>query len=93
MAEAGLAVPRSRRRAIRDRLALIYWAYGPHNLSNIFGTHRVLNNQYGGGQVEACLGYNGTGGGTFLPGTSIDYNLTPVNSVLLLPRNGTGCRH
>jgi hypothetical protein len=76
----------------RDRPALVYWAYGPHNLSNVYGVHRVLNNQYGGARVEACFGYNGTGGGTFLLGTSIDYNLTPVNSVVLFPLSGTGCR-
>lgn len=75
-----------------DRPGLTFWAYGPHNLSNLYGTHRVLNNQYGGAQVEACFGYNGTGRGTFLLGTVIDYNLTPVNSLVLFPANGSGCR-
>lgn len=76
-----------------DRPSLTYWSYGPHNLSNQYGTHRIYNNQYGGA-VEACFGSNGTGGGTLLLGAgyAYDYNLTPVNSVVLFPRNGTGCR-
>jgi hypothetical protein len=62
-----------------DRPSLTYWSYGAHNLSNQYGTHRIFNNQYGGAEVEACFGYNVTNG-------------TPVNSLVLLPRNGTGCR-
>jgi hypothetical protein len=77
-----------------DRPSLMYWSYGPHNLSNQYGTHRIFNNQYGGAKVEACLGYNGRGGGTLLvaAGAAFDYNLTPVNSVVLFPGHRTGCR-
>lgn len=77
-----------------NRPSLTYWSYGPHNLSNQFGNHRIFNNQYGGALVEACFGYNGTGGGTLLLGAGFptDYNLTPVNSVVLFPKNGSGCR-
>ncbi len=48
-----------------DRPSLKYWSYGSHNLSHQYGTHRIFNNQYGGAKIEACFGYNGTGGGTF----------------------------
>ena len=77
-----------------DRPSLTYWSYGPHNLSNQYGTHRIFNNQYGGAEVEACFGYNGTGGGTLLLGAGVafDDNLTPVNSLVLFPSNRTGCR-
>jgi hypothetical protein len=77
-----------------DRPSARYWSYGAHNLSYQYGNHRLFNNQYGGALVEACYGYNGRGGGTLLLGTgyATDYNFTPVNSLVLLPRNGTGCR-
>lgn len=77
-----------------DHPSASYWSYGPHNLSNQYGTHRVFNNQYGGALVEACYGYGGRGGGTLLLGTGVayDYGLTPVNSLVLFPKGGTGCR-
>jgi hypothetical protein len=77
-----------------DRPSLKYWSYGPHNLSHQYGTHQIFNNQYGGAKVEACFGYNGTGGGTLMlgAGAAWDFNLTPVNSLVLFPLNGTGCR-
>jgi hypothetical protein len=77
-----------------DRPSATYWSYGAHNLSHQYGTHRIYNHQYGGARVEACYGYNGRGGGTLLLGAGVatDYDLTPVNSLVLLPRNGTGCR-
>ena len=77
-----------------DRPSASYWSYGPHNLSHQYGTHRIFNNQYGGARVEACYGFDGRGGGTLLLGTGVatDYNLTPVNSLVLLPKSGTGCR-
>jgi len=67
----------------------VYWAYGPHNLSNQFGYHYVVNNQYGGAWVELCTGYNGTGRGESIIfgspyGNSED--LGPINSIVL----GTG---
>lgn len=67
----------------------IYWSYGAHNLSNQYGNHYVVNNQYGGAWVEMCTGYNGTGDGNEIIygepyGDSID--LTPINSIWL----GTG---
>ena len=39
-----------------DRPSLRFYTYGAHNLSNQFGTHRMLNNQYGGAWVVLCSG-------------------------------------
>lgn len=36
----------------------VYWAYGAHNLSNQYGDHYVVNNQYGGAWVELRTGNN-----------------------------------
>ena len=62
--------------------------YGPHNLTNQFGEHWVVNNQYGGRNAIAVLmtGYNGTGTvyGTASPeGGAYGYDLTTVNSIVL----------
>ncbi|QQM40286.1 hypothetical protein JEQ17_12940 [Streptomyces liliifuscus] len=66
----------------------VYWAYGPHNLSNQFGNHYVMNNQYGGAWVELCTGYNGTGRGKSIifAGYGFVEDLSPINSIAL----GTG---
>jgi len=67
----------------------IYWSYGAHNLSNQYGYHYVVNNQYGGAWVETCTGYNGTGDGeTIIYGEPYGDSLylTPINSIVL----GTG---
>lgn len=61
--------------------------YGPHNLSNQFGTHRLFNNQTGGAIARNCTGYNGAGcQGAQAANTYADYNYTPYNSVLLAAR-------
>lgn len=67
----------------------IYWSYGAHNLSNQFGDHYVVNNQYGGAWVELCTGYNGTGDGdAIIYGEPYgdSFGLGPINSLVL----GTG---
>jgi hypothetical protein len=66
----------------------VYWAYGPHNLSNQYGDHFVMNNQYDSAWVELCTGYNGTGRGTTIiyAGWGFPQNLSPINSLVL----GTG---
>ncbi len=64
----------------------VYWSYGPHNLSNQFGYHYVVNNQYGGAWVETCTGYNGTGDGEtiiFAAPYGDSLYLTPINSIVL----------
>lgn len=66
----------------------IYWSYGAHNLSNQFGHHYMVNNQYGGAWVELCTGYDGTGRGTTIilgnPWGDSEYeDLTPINSIVL----------
>lgn len=67
----------------------VLWSYGPHNLSNQFGNHFVLNNQFGGAWLETCTGYNGTGNGVWIifdAPDGINMDLTPINSIVL----GTG---
>jgi hypothetical protein len=71
-----------------------YWSYGPHNLSNQFGNHLVVNNQYGGAWAEGCTGYNGTGKGDWVI-LAAPYgwvrNLTPINSIALGTGNNYPC--
>ena len=72
----------------------IYWAYGAHNLSNQFGDHYVVNNQYGDAWVELCTGYNGTGKGKSIilaaPYGNVEY-LSPINSIVLGTGNNYPC--
>ena len=62
-----------------------YYTYGYHNLSNMYGIHRIINNQTGGATMQTCTGYNGTGCEGYLPGGGwwIDKNMTPINSIRL----------
>ncbi|MFE2408525.1 hypothetical protein ACFXDE_09295 [Kitasatospora sp. NPDC059408] len=60
-----------------------YYTYGPHNLSNMYGYHYVLNNQTGGAKVAACTGYNGGDCGTPVGPGWYWINLTPINSIYL----------
>lgn len=72
----------------------IYWSYGAHNLSNQFGYHYVVNNQYGGAWVETCTGYNGTGNGEtiiFAAPYGDSLYLTPINSIVLGTGNNFPC--
>ncbi len=73
------------------------WSYGPHNLSDQFGHHYVLNNQVDDGGFPAiamlCKAYNGkdcTGPTYYQYGRSSkkgvswgDPDLTPIDSVVL----------
>ncbi|MFD9002367.1 hypothetical protein ACFV0T_15545 [Streptomyces sp. NPDC059582] len=69
----------------------IYWSYGPHNLSNQFGVHAVINNQTGGAWMRLCAGYNGGGSLIIAESPNTSYpsswaqDLTPVNSIVLTP--------
>lgn len=69
--------------------SLVFWSYGAHNLSNQIGMHRVFNNQYGGAHAWLCRNYNGVNCTPFPNGypieqyTYVDYDLTPINSILL----------
>ncbi|MCX5329128.1 MULTISPECIES: hypothetical protein [unclassified Streptomyces] len=71
----------------------VYWAYGPHNLSNQYGDHYVMNNQYDDAWVELCTGYNGTGRGTTIisAGWGFPQNLSPINSIVLGTGNNYPC--
>lgn len=69
-----------------DHPSYAWQTYGAHNLSNQFGYHYVLNNQYGGAYAYECSGYNGTGSLVYpgiAPGQTFNDYLTPVNSIVL----------
>ncbi|MFF7888486.1 hypothetical protein ACH40F_46370 [Streptomyces sp. NPDC020794] len=64
----------------------IFYSYGAHNLSDQFGDHYVLNNEYGSGNATAqlCNGYNGVDCVTAIELNEFGvFNLTPINSVVL----------
>lgn len=61
-------------------------AYGAYNLSNQYGMHWILNNQYDNAKVDLCYGYNGTNCfHTLQGGSGIRIDFTPINSVVLRP--------
>ena len=62
-----------------------YYTYGAHNLSGMFGSHFVDNNQTGGATASLCYGYNGVNctGGTIEAGAVYLKDLTPINSIRL----------
>ncbi|MFJ9150809.1 hypothetical protein ACIRP7_22670 [Streptomyces sp. NPDC102270] len=61
-----------------------YASYGAHNLSNQFGYHWVLNNQYGGATADLCNNYGGSNCVEHLAQDEWTYtNLTPINSIRL----------
>ncbi|GAA4489942.1 hypothetical protein GCM10023191_021490 [Actinoallomurus oryzae] len=64
-----------------------YYTYGSHNLSYMYGLHRIKNSQTGGAKVTLCYGYNGTDctGPTIPAGKMYEENLTPINSIYLYP--------
>jgi hypothetical protein len=67
-----------------NRPSLVFWSYGAHNLSNQTGMKRIYNNQTGGATARTCNGYDGQECiGRLFPGTSVDLDFTPINSVLL----------
>jgi hypothetical protein len=65
----------------------IFYSYGAHNLSNVIGNKVLVNNQTGGAGYKVCFGYNGTGGCSNVirwTGPSAPYNMTPINSIVLV---------
>jgi hypothetical protein len=69
-----------------DRPSDVFFSYGAHNLENQFGKHYVFNNQVEGASVRLCTGFNGTGCRSAIePGDTKEPNLTPINSILLVP--------
>ncbi|MER7548722.1 hypothetical protein ABTX86_01845 [Streptomyces anulatus] len=65
----------------------IFYSYGAHNLSNVTGNRVLVNNQTGGAGFQVCYGYNGGGGCSDVMrgvGESAPYNMTPINSVVLV---------
>jgi hypothetical protein len=76
-----------------DRPELKYVRYGTYNLSNQFGTHRVLNNQYDGALLHLCTLYNGYARDYFVTYPQDawkDEYMTPINSIKVVP-SGQGC--
>ncbi|MEU4357215.1 hypothetical protein [Streptomyces virginiae] len=62
----------------------VFHRYGAHNLSNQFGHHWVLNNQYGGATANLCTRTGGAGCGSPIAAkTGVYADLTPVNSIRL----------
>lgn len=69
-----------------DRPSHFYYKYGAYNLSGMYGKHRIFNNQTGSARMRTCTGWNGTGCEGYLPaGWYIDKEMTPINSIVLLP--------
>ncbi|GAB4004130.1 phage tail tip lysozyme [Nocardioides ultimimeridianus] len=66
---------------------LAWSAYGAHDLSNMYGSHRVFNNQTGGAVAATCTQYGGGGCTWHGAGWYADVDLTPVNSIALEPGN------
>ncbi|MFD6288974.1 hypothetical protein [Streptomyces sp. NPDC060205] len=69
-----------------DTPSHVYYNYGTYNLSGMFGTYRIANNQTDGATMRTCTGYDGTGCEGYLPAQwSIDKDMTPINSITLQP--------
>ncbi|MFG2983873.1 hypothetical protein ACGFYQ_21920 [Streptomyces sp. NPDC048258] len=56
----------------------------PRRLSNRYGNHWALNNQYGGATANLCTASNGGGCGSPIAAmTGVHADLTPINSIRL----------
>ncbi|MDK1476178.1 hypothetical protein QNO07_22620 [Streptomyces sp. 549] len=64
----------------------IFYSYGAHNLSNVTGNRVLAHYQTGGAGYQVCYGYNGTNCSNVIrwTGESAPYNMTPINSVVLV---------
>ncbi|MET8605634.1 hypothetical protein ABZV92_19035 [Streptomyces rubiginosohelvolus] len=64
----------------------IFYSYGAHNLSNVTGNRVLVNNQTGGAGFQVCYDYNGGRCSNVMRGVgeSAPYNMTPINSVVLV---------
>ena len=64
----------------------IFYSYGPHNLSNVTGNRVIVNNQTGNAGYQVCYDYGGgrCSGVVRFHGDSAPYNMTPINSVVLV---------
>ncbi|MGP2439607.1 hypothetical protein [Streptomyces sp. JW3] len=65
----------------------IFYSYGAHNLSNVTGYRVIVNSQTGGAGFQVCYEYNGgnCSGVARATGEYAPYNMTPINSVVLVP--------
>ncbi|MFI2238821.1 hypothetical protein [Streptomyces chrestomyceticus] len=74
-------------RQLVQALWCLWWTGATFNLSNVTGDRVIVNNQTGGAGFQFCYGYNGTGGCSVVMrgvGESAPYNMTPINSVVLV---------
>jgi hypothetical protein len=62
----------------------VYFRYGVYYLSNQIGTHRILNNQYGGATVRICGDDNTKCHRVLLASRYLDVDLTSVKSIVLV---------
>jgi hypothetical protein len=63
-----------------------FFSYGAHDLENQFGTHYIINNQVDGAKARTCTGFDGAGCEGFMnPQTVLIKDLTPINSIVLVP--------
>lgn len=72
-----------------------FYTYGAHNIYNQYGVHWVFNHQTGGAQSVLCEGWNGNAPADFAisnPNYAYQYDLSPINSIVLDPAlyNGPG---
>jgi hypothetical protein len=67
-----------------DHPSAMWCNYGNYNLSGVYGTHLIFNNQTGGAVITFWKGYNSGGGclAALVPGAATP-NMTSVNSVSL----------
>jgi hypothetical protein len=69
-----------------DKPSLKYYHYGTYQLSNQFGNHYIMNNQTGGAPIWGCTDWNGNTCPWYVgAGSWAVANLTPINSVKLVP--------
>jgi hypothetical protein len=63
-----------------------WYYYGTYNLSNLYGVHRIFNNQTGAADLELCWLYDGRQCLVRMTrGTYADFDFTPINSIKLTP--------
>ncbi|CBG76022.1 MULTISPECIES: hypothetical protein [Streptomyces] len=65
----------------------IFYSYRAHNLSNVTGDRVIVNSQTGGAGFKVCYEYNGGNCSTVSRATGeyAPYNMTPINSIVLVP--------
>jgi hypothetical protein len=69
-----------------DQPSLKYYYYGVYQLSNQYGRHYIVNNQYADAWVDLCTDWSGTEySWIFSPHTWNVVDFTPINSIKVAP--------